>query len=199
MNPVYFSTLISGIVMLSGCTAMGAVSMIGSTLSRTVEIHQNKKGRGPANHRVAVTNVNLGVEYMRQGYYEKALDKLNNARKADPGYALTYNMLGVLNQILENPGEAESNLLRSLEIEKDNPSTLNNYGQFLCKQDRHEEAENLFLAAAHNPFSTAPEIAYANAGSCAHMHKRFDIAEKYLGTIPEKNSTNSRKPFGNYF
>ncbi len=116
---------------------------------------------------MAFTNVNLGVEYMRQGAYEKALAKFNRAVKADPKYALTYNMLGILYQLLEDPELAEKNFKQSLKLEADDPSALNNYGQFLCKQDRRIEAEESFLAAAGNPFYATPELAYTNAGSCA--------------------------------
>ncbi|NKB37750.1 MAG: type IV pilus biogenesis/stability protein PilW [Gammaproteobacteria bacterium] len=129
---------------------------------------------------MAFTNVNLGVEYMRQGAYEKALAKFNRAVKADPKYALTYNMLGILYQLLEDPELAEKNFKQSLKLEADDPSALNNYGQFLCKQDRRIEAEESFLAAAGNPFYATPELAYTNAGSCAYLHEDVEVAEKYF-------------------
>ncbi len=161
--------------------------MIGSTISRTVEKEQQKKAQAPAHHRVAVTNVNLGVEYMRQGYYEKALDKLNRAVDADPDYALAYNALGVLYQLLNDPLTAETNFKKSLKIDKNNSPALNNYGQFLCKQDRYEEAEEYFLAAANNPLYSTPEIAYANAGSCAYLNGYTDVAVGYF----EKSLSNN--------
>jgi type IV pilus assembly protein PilF len=180
MNNFLSGALIAVCLILSGCTALSAVSMIGNTISRTVEAQQRKKAEEPAHKRVAITNVNLGVEYMRQGYYEKALDKFNRALEADPDYALTYNMLGVLYQLLEDPDGAEKHFKHSLKIDKEKPSTLNNYGQFLCKQDRELEAEEKFLTATNNPFYTTPELAYANVGSCAYMHKKTEIAVKYF-------------------
>ena len=45
---------------------------------------------------------------------------------------------------------------------------------------KETEAEEHFLAAANNPFYTTPELAYANAGSCAYLHKHTDIAIKYF-------------------
>ena len=167
-------------VIISGCTPLSAVSMIGSTLSRTIEKEQQKKAEEPANLQIAVTNVRVGVEYMRQGYHEKALEKFNRAIEADPKYALTYNMLGVLYQLLEDPVAAENNFKKSLKLKEEDSSTLNNYGQFLCKQNRETEAEEYFLKAAGNPFYETPELAYANAGSCAYMHEQIDIAVKYF-------------------
>ncbi len=180
MNYSQLSILLLGSLSISGCTPLGAVSMLGSTISRTVEKEQRKKVEEPVNRRIAFTNVNLGVEYMRQRAYDRALAKFSRAVDADPKYALTYNMLGVLYQILEDPVEAENNFRKSLKLAPEDPSTLNNYGQFLCRQDRQTEAEENFLAAADNPFNPMPELAYANAGSCAFINKQTDVAIKYF-------------------
>jgi len=180
MNYLILSLLVLVSAIISGCTPLSAVSMIGSTLSRTIEREQQKKAEEPVNNRIAVTSVSLGVEYMRQGQYEKALAKLNRALEVDPGYALAYNALGVLYQFLNDPVQAEVNFKKSLKIDKENSPAMNNYGQFLCKQNRYKEAEEYFLAAASNPFYTTPEIAFANAGSCAYINKRIDVAVKYF-------------------
>ena len=180
MDRLLLVLVIAYCLTASGCTPLGAVSMIGSTISRTVEIEQNKKEREPVNRRVAYTNVNLGVEYMRQGDYEKALSKFNRAIDADDKYAVAYNMLGVLYQLLEEPEQAEDNFNKALKLEPEDPSALNNYGQFLCKQEREAEAEEKFLAAAANPFYSTPELAYTNAGSCAYLHKNVERAEQYF-------------------
>ena len=93
MMRIILPALLLASLAMSGCTPMGAVSVVGSTLSRTIEKEQNRKEQEPVNRRIAYTNVNLGVEYMRQGAYEKALRKFERAREADPRYPLTYNML----------------------------------------------------------------------------------------------------------
>ncbi|MEJ2093930.1 MAG: tetratricopeptide repeat protein [Gammaproteobacteria bacterium] len=96
-------------------------------------------------NRVAETNLNLGVEYLKRGNYEKALDKLNRALEADPKYPPTYNALGILYQKLGKPDEAEGYFKRALRINPADPPTLNNYGQLLCAEERYEDAEKAFL------------------------------------------------------
>ena len=187
MKTIRLIFVITYALIFSGCTVLGAASMIGSTISRAVEIQKNKKTREPANSQVAFTNVKLGVEYMRQGHYETALDKFHRAIDADPDYALSYNVLGVLYQLLGDAETAEDNFKHSLKLEPDNPSTLNNYGQFLCKQEREKEAEEYFLTATSNPFYETPEVTYANAGSCAYMHKNTDVALQYFDLSLKKN------------
>lgn len=180
MNYHLIGLVMSASMINSGCTPLGAVSMVGSAVSRTIEKEQAKKEAEPLNRRIAFSNVNLGVEYMRQGEYEKALEKFNKAVEADNKYPLSYNMLGVLYQQLNDAGTAEDYFKKSLKLAPEDPSALNNYGQFLCKQGREKEAEEKFLAAAANPFYQTPEIAYTNAGSCAYLHKHTADAVGYF-------------------
>ena len=187
MNRISLAGLLLISLVTNGCTPMGAASLVGSTLSRTIEKEQNKKVREPVNRRIAFTNVNLGVEYMRQGDYARSLEKFERAKKADPKYPLTYNMLGVLYQLIDDPKTAEENFKYSLKLDEGDPSALNNYGQFLCKQDRVDEAQALFLEAANNPFYATPELAYSNAGSCAYQHDDIDTAISYYQKSLQQN------------
>lgn len=128
---------------------------------------------------VAAANLDLGIEYMKQGAYENALKNLDKAKKADPGYAPIYNVTGLLYQQLGDYKKAEDNFKRALSLNSNDSSTLNNYGNYLCQQNRIEEAEKAFLKAAANPLYESPEIAITNAGLCLSNNQREDDAEKY--------------------
>jgi len=110
---------------------------------------------------VAAVNLNLGVEYLRLGQYEKALSKLEKAREADENYPPTLN--------------------------SSDPPTLNNYGRFLCQEGRYDEAEATFLKAAQNPLYPTPEIALSNAGTCAMAEGNLESAERYFRSALEQN------------
>lgn len=172
-------------LMLSGCTTLSAVTMAGSVFNRIMESSDTQPyiddTRPVVNvNEVAVSNLNLGIEYMQLGKYEMALGRLQRAREVRPDYAPIYNVFGLLYQRMGQPKEAEQYFLQALKLDKDNPSTLNNYGQFLCSLDRVEEAEKQFLAAAENPLYDAREIPYANLGTCAHRHGQSDRAAEYF-------------------
>ena len=128
---------------------------------------------------VAAANLDLGIEYMKQGAYENALKNLEKAKKADPNYAPIYNVTGLLYQQLGDSKKAENNFKRALSLNNNDSSTLNNYGNYLCQQNRLEEAENTFLKAASNPLYESPEIAITNAGLCLSSYDREKEAEKY--------------------
>ena len=129
---------------------------------------------------VAIANLELGVAYMNEGNYEKALEKLERARQADPGYSPTFNMLGLLYQVLGENAKAEEYFKRAIGLNANDSSTLNNYGRFLCQNGRTDEAEETFLRASKNPLYKTPEIAITNAGTCAMTNDRKEEAEKYF-------------------
>ena len=135
----------------------------------------------------ATTNLRLAVEYMQRHEYEHALEKLDRARKLDPGYALTYNTYGVLYQTLGDNARAEQNFKRALQLGGDDSATMNNYGRFLCQQNRLEEADAVFRKAASNPLYETREIPLANAGICMLGAKRIPEAEKYFRSALELN------------
>ena len=129
---------------------------------------------------ISASNLDLGIAYLKQGAYEKALEKLEKARQADPGYSPTYNALGLLYQQLGDYNKAEENFKRALDFNGNDSSTLNNYGRFLCQQGRIDEAEKTFIRSAENPLYESPEIAITNAGLCLYKNNKENDAEKYF-------------------
>lgn len=136
---------------------------------------------------VADANLNLGIEYMQQHEYEKALEKLNKALAADPNYIPTHNALGLFYQKLGKNEEADQHFKRALSIKATDANTMNNYGQFLCSTGHYDEAQGLFLKAAANPLYETPEVALTNAGTCAVKNNHPDAAETYFRQALDKN------------
>ncbi len=169
------------VLCLSACGPYSAVGMVGSTLIKTVDDrHQREAIAEPKRLEIARANFLVGAEYIRQGDYETARIRLNKAREVKPDYAPAYNALGVLYQGLGEVQQAEENFKHSLKLDKDNPGTMNNYGQFLCSQGRLDEAEELFNLAAADPLYRTPEVALTNAGSCVLMEGRERDAIAYF-------------------
>lgn len=129
---------------------------------------------------VASANLNLGIAYLKQGKFESALEKLEKARDADPGYSATYNVIGLLYQQINQPENAEENFKKALRLNENDSSTLNNFGSFLCQQKRVEEAEETFLRASENPLYQTPEIAITNAGLCLYSNNQKAKSKEYF-------------------
>jgi len=130
--------------------------------------------------KAAETNTALGRNYMENGQYEIALEKLKRAVAHDKTYAPAHTMLGMLYETIGKLDEAGKEYKRAVEYDPENGDVNNNYGAYLCSVGRREEAEKYFIKAVDDPFYTTPAIAFSNAGSCALARGDLDKAETFL-------------------
>jgi len=128
----------------------------------------------------AEANTQLGIEYLRTGDYEQSLLKLEKALSLDPDKPEAHDAIAVLYERVGETGKAEQHYKKSLRLRPDNARGHNNYGQFLCSQERYAEADEQFLAAVNNPFYDAVPVALTNAGICAARIPDAAKAEQYF-------------------
>ncbi len=145
----------------------------------------------PSDSDAAQANAALGLNYMQQGNYELALEKLQRAISQDPGMAEAHTTIALLYSRLGDPGKSDQHYRKALQLSPGDPLIQNNYGVFLCGQNRFEEAENFFLRAAGNARYRTPEAALTNAGVCA---RKIPAAEKAEGYFRQAISRNSQFP-----
>jgi type IV pilus assembly protein PilF len=130
--------------------------------------------------RIADTNIQLGIAYMREGDYETALVKLQKALKADPDSATANGTLALL---YENIGEnqlAEKHFRIALQLSPEDPQTHNNYGQYLCRHGEYTQALEQFKIAASDPLYPGIAASLTNAGICAGSIPDARQAEEYF-------------------
>lgn len=137
----------------------------------------------------AELDAELGLAYMEQGHDERAMEKLKRALTLDPNLASAHHYIAELYQKIGDNENAERHYRKALSLTPSEPMLLNNYGVFLCKQKRLDEAETQFLSAAKQPFYKTPETAYANAAVCALEKPDPVKAEEYLRTALRLNSS----------
>ncbi len=141
---------------------------------------QTTGGPPQASNRLAEVHTQLGVGYLREGKFEQAYDRLQRALEADPYFSTAHNAMGLLQEQLKNPRKAEEHYRRAVSINPADAAAQNNYGGFLCRQERYEEGEARFIKVTENPLYKTPEIAYANAGVCMRRAGDDEKAERYL-------------------
>lgn len=136
----------------------------------------------------AALNARLGLAYMEQGDYELAMAKLKHALTLDGDSANAHHYIAELYKKLGKNREAEDHFRKALALAPADPMLLNNFGVFLCRQHRLDEALDKFVAAAKQPFYRTPEVAYTNAGLCAlevpDLVKAEDYFREALGVNP---------------
>lgn len=114
-------------------------------------------------------NLQLGLGYLHQGDMARAHYKLLRAEQQAPDWPLVY--LGKA-YYLEKNGQysaADAAYQHVFALAPDLPEAHNNYGVFLCRQQKVDAAITHFLLAAQDPRYTMPSQAYENAGLCALM------------------------------
>jgi type IV pilus assembly protein PilF len=144
------------------------------------------KLRGADLVEAARVNTQLGVDYLRRGLLDEAIDKLGKAVDQDPSNAAAFAALGLAYSQSGRPDKAERAYRRALDADSGNPEVRNNFGVFLCQRGKVAEAEKLFLEAARHPRYTTPEAAWTNAGVCL-LKSEPQKAENYFRQALERN------------
>ncbi len=141
----------------------------------------------PAGQSPAEINVELGLHYMREGQKSVAMEKFQKALEQDPDLAAAHSGIAVLYESLGETAKADQHFRRAVSLNPKDSRAHNNYGAFLCSNDRWPEAEKQFLLAADNPLYDAPHMAFTNAGICAYGVKDVAKAERYWRRALELN------------
>ena len=157
----------------------------------------NLKKESAESERVEAARVHteLGQKYMQQGKLEIALDNLNKALAYDPDYANAHTVIAVLYERIGDTKQAEEHYRRAAQIKSKGGNELNNYGVFLCKIGRYQEAAGYFDRAVADPFYKTPEVALTNAGTCLLKAGQTDAAETALRSALDRSPNNSEALF----
>ncbi|HKJ52620.1 MAG TPA: type IV pilus biogenesis/stability protein PilW [Gammaproteobacteria bacterium] len=132
------------------------------------------------NEKASAVNVQLGIGYLQQNKLELASEKLTKAIRQNPDSASAHNAYAILQDRLKQYDLAEYHYKKATELDPKDSQAANNYGAFLCRNDRELEAEKYFLQAIKNPLYKTPEYAYTNAAICLLKINRVEPARAYL-------------------
>ncbi len=142
--------------------------------------HQEKPTPEQSPPSPAQLNVRAARELLAQGHEEAALNKVRLALQLDPELADAYQVAGHIYEQSAQPQLAEKYYRRALQLAPTDLRKRNDYGQYLCRQGRFDQAEIQFLKAAETQHPRARAIAYTNAGLCALRIPDLDRAAQYF-------------------
>lgn len=109
----------------------------------------------------------LAALYYQRGNMNIALEELRLAVSADPTYATTHGMFGLVYMELKENALAQSSFERALDLAPDDPDINHNYGWFLCQTGREAASTAYFDRALRNPLYATPARTLTAAGTCA--------------------------------
>lgn len=160
--------LASSVLWLSGCVTQNFEND-----EPVVENQANKDD-------MAATRISLGLGYLKMGNMPQAKLNLEKAKRFAPDMVQVYTAFA---HYYETVGEfelTEESYEKALSLKSDDGDTLNNYGVFLCRQDKIEQAEQQFLKAIAVPSYLLVAQSYQNLSACFLQEDDFDKAEQYL-------------------
>jgi type IV pilus assembly protein PilF len=156
----------------------------------TKEVGNNPSSAADMNE-AAELNMQLGVNYFRQGNLTAAREKLEKAIEQKPNLAGAHRILGLVYQEIGDPEEAETQYVKALKLSPNDPDSLNDYAGFLCFDKREvDKALTYFDKALKIPLNQNRTMLYSNAARCA-MQTDPQRAENYLRTALASNRNNA--------
>ncbi|MCS6996433.1 MAG: type IV pilus biogenesis/stability protein PilW [Casimicrobiaceae bacterium] len=173
------SSLVVALVLASLLPACTQLDRFVADTPPTPQASTAATSEDPLRFRARV-HAELGANYFQRGQLAVALEELNEAIRLDPRYGLAHSILGLVYAEMNDLPRAEAAFQRALSVAPNEGDVRNNYGAFLCRQNRTDEGLREFEAALALPLYPTPQLALENAGNCALSAGRLRVAEGYF-------------------
>ncbi len=117
-----------------------------------------------ARQQKAAGRINLGSAYLREGNLPAAIDSLEEGAKLDKRNWSGWNKLGLAYMAAGAMDKADQAFLTAIELVPDEAEVLTNYGSFLIRAGRSEEALPVLEKATQDLTYRKPAIPFTNLG-----------------------------------
>ncbi len=174
MDKTFAKSLFANLVIAS--SVLGLSGCVTQNFENDEPVVENQANRDD----MAATRISLGLGYLKMGNMPQAKLNLEKAKRFAPDMVQVYTAFA---HYYETVGEfelTEESYKKALSLKSDDGDTLNNYGVFLCRQDKIAEAEKQFLKAIAVPSYLLVAQSYQNLSACFLQEDDFDKAEHYL-------------------
>jgi type IV pilus assembly protein PilF len=164
------------LTILTGCSLTLLSGCVTQSFENDEPIVKNQANRND----MAVTRVSLGLGYLKMGDMAQAKLNLEKAKRFSPDLVQVHTAFAHYYETVGEEKLAVESFEQALSIEAESADTLNNYGVFLCRQNKVAAAEVQFLKAIAVPSYLLVSQSYENLASCYLQNDDFSKAEMYL-------------------
>ncbi|TMP29391.1 type IV pilus biogenesis/stability protein PilW [Pseudoalteromonas rubra] len=172
----------TGLLMTLGVVLSGCVTETRYANSDKPVV-QSKASREDA----AKTRISLALQYLANGNNTQAKYNLERALTLAPQLPEAhYSLAYYYEQVGEN-ARAEQAYQKALALAPKDPNTLNNYGTFLCRIGKYDEATEQLFKAIEIPSYIRVAQSYENLALCALRQDNFELALEYLSSAEKHN------------
>ena len=138
----------------------------------------------------ARTRTELAAAYFERGQMTTALDQVKLAIQADPTSADAFNLRGLIYANLGEHALAEESFRRALQLKPRDPDVMQNFGWYLCQQNRFPEADSYFNQALAVPQYRDTPRTLLTQGICQARAGRLAESEATLSRSYELDAGN---------
>jgi Tfp pilus assembly protein PilF len=135
----------------------------------------------------AETRFAMGVNHLREGRIDMALDDFQKAAKLDPKNAYVMKGLGQAYAAKRKWNDAISAFRKALELNPYYVDVRNDLGMALMLSGNREEGKKEFQTAFSDPTNPTPEISARNLGYAYLEDKNYAEAINWLRTALNRN------------
>ncbi|MFT5755504.1 MAG: type IV pilus assembly protein PilF [Alteromonadaceae bacterium] len=169
------------------------VSLLSACVTKNYENNDDKPviENSSTNNEIAMTRISLGLGYLKIGNTTQAKLNLEKAKRFAPKLTQVYTAYAHYYDTVEEPELAIISYEKALSLDNKDADTLNNYGVFLCRQQRYVEAEKQILKAIDIPSYLLVSQSYENLALCQLKAKNFDKAQLYFEKSIAHNPNNA--------
>jgi type IV pilus assembly protein PilF len=161
-------------------TAFLIVSFFSACVSQDYEKNTPVVQNDATQNEIAMTRISLGLGYLKMGNTTQAKLNLEKAKRFAPNLVQVYTAFA---HYYDTVGEVDltiNSYEKAISLDGKDADTLNNYGVFLCKQEKYKKAEEQLLKAIEIPSYLLVAKSYQNLALCQLQSKDFVKAEQYL-------------------
>ncbi|WP_343813889.1 type IV pilus biogenesis/stability protein PilW [Colwellia asteriadis] len=162
------------------CVPLLSAFILSACVTQSYENNTPVVENSASKNEMAATRISLGLGYLNMGNMTQAKMNLEKAKRFAPDLVQVYTAFA---HYYETVGENELTVQsyeKALSLAPNDADTLNNYGVFLCRQDKVHEAETQLLKAIAVPSYLLVAQSYENLASCYLQIDDFTKAEQYL-------------------
>ncbi|SHH33285.1 type IV pilus biogenesis/stability protein PilW [Ferrimonas marina] len=123
--------------------------------------------------------VSLGLAYLNRGDNEQAKYNLERALEQSPDLDEALLAMAHYYDVVKDEARAEQFYKRAVSVHPNSADAANNYGVFLCRQQRYKDADKWMNRAVDIPGYIRMSQTYENLGMCARQAGWDDKARLY--------------------
>ncbi len=141
----------------------------------------------------AKERMQLGLTYLNRGNMEQAKFNLNRAVEYAPQLSAVHTAMAYYYQTVGDNERTEESYRKAINTSDATGDAMNNFGVFLCQQEKYSQAEAMFKNAINAKEYTRTASSYENLGVCSlsagEPQKAKQYFENALRYDPRRKST----------